>query len=306
MKLSFDIQGKHQPDPFIFEDNGVFYLYVTATDGVEAYSSVSLTGTWKYEGVVAKIRARYDYWAPSVIKIGDRYYMYVSSSTDSEFQHMHVLSADSPLGEFGDAVKLYDFFSIDSHAVMTEEGLFLYFSADKTEGERVGTRIFVDRLITPTKPEGKPREVIPPTLDEEIFMRDRFKPGEDWHTVEGAFWFREGEWQYLMYSGGCFENDTYHIGYASCHTDSGDLYNVDFVKHTEEGRFAPVIKGNEFEEGTGHHSVIKHGGEYYAIYHGRDITEKASDGYTEQRVARICKLTVNDGRITAHRYPDKL
>ena len=34
MKLKFNVSGKTQPDPFIFEDNGKFYIYVTANNGV--------------------------------------------------------------------------------------------------------------------------------------------------------------------------------------------------------------------------------------------------------------------------------
>ena len=100
MKLKFDIIGKHQPDPYIFEDNGKLYLYVTARNGVEAYSSDDLFGVWHYEGIVASFDGRYEYWAPSVTKIGSRYYVYVSCSTDDEFEFMHAAVADSPLGPF--------------------------------------------------------------------------------------------------------------------------------------------------------------------------------------------------------------
>jgi len=109
-----------------------------------------------------------------------------------------------------------------------------------------------------------------------------------------------------MYSAGCFQDDTYHIGYATAKTDEPDLMKVDFVKHTTGSGFAPVIIKNEYEEGTGHHSVIKMGGEYYAVYHGRDWREKTSDEYTELRTARICRLNVADGIITAERYPDRI
>ncbi len=34
MKLSFNVNDRTQPDPFIFEDKSVFYLYVTADEGV--------------------------------------------------------------------------------------------------------------------------------------------------------------------------------------------------------------------------------------------------------------------------------
>ena len=35
MKLIFNETKYNQPDPFIFEDNGTFYLYVTANEGLK-------------------------------------------------------------------------------------------------------------------------------------------------------------------------------------------------------------------------------------------------------------------------------
>ena len=52
MKLTFNETKSSQPDPFVFEDNGTFYLYVTAYAGVEAYESKTLTGKWIYKGTV--------------------------------------------------------------------------------------------------------------------------------------------------------------------------------------------------------------------------------------------------------------
>jgi hypothetical protein len=63
---------------------------------------------------------------------------------------------------------------------------------------------------------------------------------------------------------------------------------------------------NDFEEGTGHHSVIKYKGQYYAIYHGRDLAGDTQGEYTEARTARVCRLRVCDGVITAERYPDRV
>lgn len=304
MKLKFDVCGRHQPDPFIFEDDGKLYLYVTAQCGVEAYSADDLFGVWHYEGIVAAFEGRQDYWAPSVMKYGDRYYLYVSCSTDEEFQFMHAAVAKSPLGPFEDPTCFYRRFSIDSHVVQTEKGLFLWYSEDNTDCDRIGTRIYVDKLIDPMTPMGQPKEMILPTMDEEIFQRNRFGDGRDWHTIEGAFWFREGEWQYVMYSGGCYDNDSYHIGYAAARSDENDLTQVDFVKHTDHGRFDPVMIRNDFEEGSGHHSVIQYKGQYYAIYHGRDLSDRSREAYEEARTARVCKLHVNDGVITAERYAD--
>ena len=306
MKLKFDISGKHQPDPFIFEDGDKLYIYVTGVKGVEAYSANDIFDVWHYEGIVATIEGRDEYWAPSVIKYEGKYYMYVSSSNENEFQFMHVLSSDSPLGPFVNPKCLYKRFSIDSHTVKTEDGLFLWYAEDNTNCDRVGTRVFVDRLLDPETPANTPREVILPTLDEEIFMRNRFGDGRDWHTIEGPFWFKEDGWQYVMYSGGCYQNDTYHIGYAAAKSDEENLLKVDFIKHTPDGCFAPVLIKNEFEEGTGHHSVIKYRGQYYAIYHGRDIKPDDGSEYKEERTARVCKLNVENGVITAQRYSDHI
>ena len=308
MKLKFNIEGKCQADPFIFEDEGKFYLYVTAGDGLEAYSSDDIFGEWKYEGIVGTVEGWYGFWAPSVIKYQGKYYAYVScvnKENKDQYEYMHVISADSPLGPFGNPKCLYDRFSIDSHAVVTEDGLFLWYAENSTKGERIGTRVFVDKMIDPYTPANICKEMIVPTFDEERFTPS-YREDWPWHTIEGAFWFKEGDWQYVMYSGGCFEDDTYHVGYAAAKTDETDLTKIDFVKHTDGEKFAPVIIKNEYEEGTGHHSVIKHNGQYYAIYHARDYTENVRDGYVEARTARICKLHIKDGIITAERYEDRV
>jgi len=67
-----------------------------------------------------------------------------------------------------------------------------------------------------------------------------------------------------------------------------------------------VLFRNGFEEGVGHHSVICLDGQYYAVYHGRDVVpDPALKG--DRRTARICKLNVKDGVITAaERYEDRL
>jgi hypothetical protein len=107
-----------------------------------------------------------------------------------------------------------------------------------------------------------------------------------------------------MYSAGCYRDDTYHIGYAVAKSKEQDLKKVDFVKVKNGNKFAPVIIKNAFEEGTGHHSVIQVNREYYAIYHARDYQDTTE--YLERRTARICRLSVKDGVITAQRFEDHL
>ena len=300
MKLSIKPCNKTaQADPFIFEDDGKFYIYATATKGVDAYFSDDLFSEWEYYGVVTDYDG-VNYWAPSVLKIDGVYYMYVSCQVDGSTQQMKVFSAPSPLGPFKYIKTFYDYFSIDSHVVQNENGLFLWFAKNNTLPERVGTRIYIDRLLSPTEVENSPKEMVVPTFDEEWFTPS-CTPERKWHTIEGPTYFYEDGYHYLMYSGGCYLDDTYHVGYCYLKSDEKDLTKLELIKKTIDGKFAPVIIKNEFEEGTGHHSVIKYKGEYYAVYHARDY-----DVDTYARTARICRLTVKNGTITAHRYKDKV
>jgi hypothetical protein len=130
MKLNFGSLKRSQPDPFIFEDDGKYYLYVTAGKGTEAYSADDPFGEWKFEGTVFSLAPHHNYWAPSVIKVGDWYYIYVSCEDEGMFQFLHVARAKTPLGPFEDPKCLFDKFSIDSHVVQTEAGLFLWYAED--------------------------------------------------------------------------------------------------------------------------------------------------------------------------------
>ncbi len=297
-----------QADPFILESGGKFYIYTTGKDGIYAYSSDELLSGWKFEGRVFHYDdpTVYDYWAPSVIELDGTFYMYNSFEYDADtpdqgghHQAMFVSSSKNPLGPFENAKQLLHPFSIDSHVVKNEDGLFIFYSTNTFEGDRIGTYIVVDRLLDPETVAGNPVPVITASIDEEIYCRDRYEKGVHWYTLEGAFYFKEGDWQYVMYSGACYENEKYFIGYARAKTDETDLTKIRFEKYPDDKTYAPVLKSNEWEEGTGHHSMIKYKGEWYAIYHARNAEDDGLEG--DRRNARICRLNVNDGVITADR-----
>lgn len=290
-----------QPDPFMCQVEGGWAMYVTGKDGVGAYSSKDPFGPWKYKGIVYRKPQYHEYWAPCMHYEDGWYYLYFSCMPpDAQdcLEYLHVVRAKSPFGPFGEEKCLFDCFSIDPHVVRTEAGLYLWYCLDRVDTDRVGTRIFVQKLADPMTPEGEAVEMVKPSFDEEIFMRDRFVPGQHWHTIEGPFWLQVEDWQYVMYSGACYQNDTYHIGYASAKSTETDLTKVVFEKHTDGGKFAPLMTKNAVEEGVGHHSVICHEGQYYAVYHARDYDSALSG---DQRTARICKLHFKDGIISAER-----
>ena len=300
-----------QADPFILKSGGRYYIYVTGHDAIYAYQSDSLLEGWTFYGPVLSVPGLRAFWAPSVIELDEKFYMYNSmegsGAEEDRGGHdgaMHVSVADSPLGPFRMIKRILPAFSIDSHIVQNEEGLFLFYSSNRFEGDRIGTCIYVDKMLDPLTPAGAPVLVVEPTMDEDIYWKDRYQKGQHWHTIEGAFYFREGDWQYVMYSGNCFEQPTYYIGYARAKTNETDLTKIRFEKYPDSETYHPVLSANTFEEGTGHHSMIRENGQWYAVYHARDY--ETGDNAFDARNARICKLHVSDGIITAERYPDHI
>ncbi|MBQ7202652.1 MAG: glycoside hydrolase family 43 protein [Eubacterium sp.] len=302
-----------QADPYIIESDGRYYIYTTGHDGIYAYHADDLFGGWHFYGMVMTVEGHHGFWAPSVIELDGTFYMYNSfefygdePDLGGHRQAMFVSTADNPLGPFKNAKQILPPFSIDSHIVKNESGLFLFYSTNRFEGDRIGTYIVVDRMLDPYTPERNPQVVVEPTLDEDIYRRDRYKEGQHWHTIEGAFYFREGDWHYLMYSGNCYEQPTYYIGYARAKTTETDLTKIKFEKYPDDNTYHPVIAANGFEEGTGHHSMIKKDGQWYAVYHARDYDDGLGANAFDARNARICKIDVNDGILTAERYEDKI
>ena len=300
-----------QADPYIIEHEGKYYIYTTGDDGLYGYSCDTLLGDWKFEGQIFTLEGREHFWAPSVIYLDGKFYMYFSfeyyedtPDQGGHHQAMHVAVSDNPMGPFTLGGQIAHPFSIDSHIVKTDAGLFLFYSPNTFEGERIGTHIVVQKMKDPYTLEGEPTVVLLASIDEEIFKRNRYKEGQHWHTLEGAFWFREGEWQYLMYSGGRYEDETYFVGYAAAKTTEQDLRKVKFQKMPDENTYAPLLRSNDWEEGTGHNSVIKVDDQYYCVYHARNTEADGLDG--DRRNARIAKMHVADGKITIERYPDHI
>lgn len=300
MKMKFASGGvTAQPDPFVCPIPGGWAMYVTNKNGIAAYQSVDPFGEWVYKGLVCKKDNCHEYWAPCMYEENGWYYLYFSCmpvGAEVANQWLHVARSRNPFGPFEEMKCLFDRFSIDAHVVRTAAGLYLWYAADRVDCDRVGTRIFVERMLDPMTPAGGPVEVVQPSFDQEIFQRDRYQPGQHWHTIEGPFWLQVGDWQYVMYSGACYENETYHIGYASAPAGQKDLTKVCFTKHTNNGQFDPLMTRNAVEEGVGHHSVICKDGVYYAVYHARDLTSDPEQK-GDLRTARICKLCFDNGLI---------
>lgn len=124
--------------------------------------------------------------------------------------------------------------------------------------------------------------------------------GQHWHTIEGAFYFYKDGIHYLMYSGACYQNPTYFIGYCTAKgPEDADLRTLEWKKYPDENTYAPLLTKNEIAEGLGHNSVLYEDGKYYIVYHARDYgdIEKKED----TRSARIDELIVDDGKLSVKR-----
>ena len=67
-----------QADPFILKSGGRYYIYVTGHDGIYAYHSDRLLEGWEYHGKVLEVPGLRAFWAPSVIELDGKFYMYNS------------------------------------------------------------------------------------------------------------------------------------------------------------------------------------------------------------------------------------
>ena len=299
MKLRFsgNAAGRSQPDPYMFKAEGKYYIYATGRDGVQIYRADSPFGEWEYLGIGLSEEGCHEYWAPCVVPEGGRYYMYYSSfpsdSADVHEQAVKVAVSDRPDGGFRFVKTMLPPFSIDPHVVRSGGDWYIFYSVNDYTAERQGTYIVVDKMTDMLTAEGHPVPVVRPTMDEEIFRRDRFEKGKHWHTIEGAFYLRVGDDHFCMYSGNCYENEYYFVGYAHARGKEDDLRKLHFEKYPDEHTYAPLLMRNAEESGTGHNSVLEEGGKYYIVYHGRDADAPAEG---ETRTARIREMRVENGK----------
>ena len=288
-----------QADPYMIRaSDGCYYLYAT---GGQAYRSQEPAKGWDYLGCRLTMPGQHACWAPSVMEANGKYYMYYSSIddgvTDVHGQTMRVAVSDTPDGPFVYHRSLLPPFSIDPHAVVTPSGMYLFYCGNEEDVPRPGTHVYCDRLVSPDEVEGKPVCVIRPTIDEEIFMRDRFHPGQHWHTIEGAFYFYYQGVHFLMYSGACFENPTYFIGYCTAEgPENADLRTLAWEKYPSPDTWNPLVFPNKAAEGMGHNSVLFDGDDAYIVYHARDIGDCIPG--TDTRSGRIARLNMNGKQLT--------
>ena len=288
------------PDPYVLKHRGQYYSYATHPGGVTVLHSKDLI-SWTSHGYAFQMEGQQQYWAPSVVYENGLFYMYVScypiTEEDAHFGTMKVAVSASPLGPFEYKKTFFDTFSIDSHVVKDEAGrYYLFYSNNEYSGTdpyRPGTVILVDRLLDMMTLEHRPKLVVEPSIEEEIFAVDRFGDGRDWHTIEGAFYFRRNGKHFVIYSGNAFGSPTYFLGLSSAEKQSGqeDLRELTWDKTPSGKTYRPLLQQNEQVEGAGHNSMVVGPNliEEWVVYHGRAMKPAIKEAASEAHVTMAAK-----------------
>lgn len=283
------------PDPFLLKYNGIYYCYATGEKGVSILKSKDLVH-WEHLGLCLQNKNQKDYWAPAVIYKNGIFYLYYSSKlrnqNDPHYEFLKVAISKNPEGPFEYQKTLFQYFSIDPHVIRDSDGkYYLFYSTNNYAGMdsyHPGTTILVDELIDMYTPAGKPKVVVEPTLEEEVFEENRFGDGRDWHTIEGAFYLRRKNKRFVMYSGNAYIKPNYFIGYSISKNKNTPLPACEWGKFPNDFTYEPLMRRNDIVIGTGHNSVMSAPNliDDWIIYHGVD-KKFEQDMQNEHRVMRI-------------------
>lgn len=291
------------PDPFVMRWCGRYYCYATDEAGVKVSVSEDMVH-WDYRGYAIREKEYQCYWAPSVIYINGLFYMYYSNipieEKDCHEEHLKLAVSEDPFGPFVYQKTFFEKFSIDSHPVMRDGELYMFYSVNDwlgLEKKMTGTCILVDKMISPKEFAGKPKAVVLPSLPQEMYEENRFGDGRDWYTIEGASPVFHGGRCFMLYSANAFENVDYFVGTAVAEIKR-NLLEMKWEKYPNAYTWMPLLKKNDVVEGTGHNTVTKAPNlfEDWIVYHGRDIEEGLHQG-VEQRNMRIDPLLYFQDRM---------
>lgn len=251
------------PDPYLLRDGNKIYVYSSVTSGYNI--PVMVMGKdwtdWRFKGDSLPDPPSWSpmgvTWAPAVIKIGERYIMYVSTG-HRELKTMctSIVVADDPLGPFKDIlgkplICRSDCGQIDASPFVDPKTgkLYLYWQADG-EGCPIKGWIMGSELA----PSGL--ELVGESV--QLIHND-----QSWETprveAPSMFLHKNGKY-YLLYSGADWFKDTYAIGYALCDAPLGTC---------KKPQNEPLVAKTDQVAGPGGQEwFVDSDGNPWIVYHG--------------------------------------
>lgn len=261
-------------DPFVFFEDGTYYMYGTcAEDGIAVVVSDDMK-TWRSpDGKQMHLAlskedsyGEFFFWAPEVYHVGDFYYMYYSAE-----EHICAARSDSPLGPFVQETKapMLPEKNIDNSLFIDDDGTPYLFWVHFGDGLQIWSARLEDDLMTIRK-------------GTERFCTKMSQKWEmEWPSVnEGPFVVKRKGQYYLTYSANSYESTNYGIGFATT-----DRIGGEWKKY--EGN--PVLQQPRGLLGVGHHS-------FFRDRHGRDriaFHSHNGEGKIHPRVIHISRWKID-------------
>ena len=257
-------------DPFVFFENGTYYLYGTDEQRGSGYGFPVLTSTdlvnWEFKGYAfhktEDTWTQINYWGPEVVKVGKDYYMYFNGSPNKKAgapfnMHLCIAKGKSPLGPFKELkVPFYKApapdEAIDQTVFIDDDGQpFLVFTQVTFGRNDIRIVKLKDNL---TEFDGEPVLLITPTQEWESRAWNGHK------VAEGGYIFKRKGYYYLTYTANDFQDPNYCIGYATSKNPFGPWEKYD-------GN--PILSKTDVVHGPGNGMFVKSpdGKETFIVYH---------------------------------------
>ncbi len=315
-----DLDSVPLPDPFVFVENGTYYIVGTSDRNNNVVDCYVTTDFVSYEAIYnIYVPASYNGWesakpemfAPEIYCFDGVYYMYYSANDESGVRRCSVVVAESPTGPYEPLVNDkvdglnaplfasddYPSRALDATVFTDDDGkLYMYFTVTQETQHIVGVE-----LISPYEADWSTYKalIVPGTLspdsDEVVLEWETYRDNKI-EIAEAPFMLKSGGKYYLTYSvNGCW-NKYYNVCYAVSDSPLGD-----FEKPYEEGKLwtnlllgYPGTNDPEsdifeqwigFSSGTGHHCFFYSSDELMIGYHGHKNRNWDSNSYTERYFA---------------------
>lgn len=200
-------------------------------------------------------------WAPSVVRIGGSWMLYVSLQRDVSDCRIAVLSSDSPSGPFSyrgiviESRKIGILNTIDPYVFEDEGRVWMTFGSCQDGVHLV--ELGKDGLAV--RPGAEPVHLAGLRHRADVPMWGR--PG----TYEGSYVLRRGDWWYLFVSGGLFNDGSYYLTVGRSKDIAGD-YRDQQGHSLRDGLAKPILCSAPGDRFVG----VGHNGDVFTSSDGRD------------------------------------